>query len=186
MSLAWYTYVLCLVSVNTWLWMSQSSVAPALGQAAPSILGPWSGVSCLPHPSTFGVWEAELQDKMGAAADSLGGDVQKGAPALGEKGAPPTSLAPGVASPPCPTLGLRVGLEWRVQGCWDSTPYSPVPVPDPAPGMSPHAPASWGSYRMGTTRSWTSACAREFCSRPSWERRCGTFWGSPGGRQGAQ
>lgn len=110
MSLAWYTYVLCLVSVNTWLWMSQSSVAPALGQAAPSILGPWSGVSGLPHPSTFGVWEADLQDKMGAAADSLGGDVQKGAPALGEKGAPPTSLAPGVASPPCPTLGLRVGL----------------------------------------------------------------------------
>lgn len=36
-SLVRYTYVLCVVSVNTWLWMSQSSPAP--GQAVPSILG---------------------------------------------------------------------------------------------------------------------------------------------------
>lgn len=57
-SLVWYTYVLCVVSVNTWLWTSQSSPAP--GQAVPSILG--HGVElavCLVLP-LLKAWEAEM------------------------------------------------------------------------------------------------------------------------------
>lgn len=42
-SLAWYTYVRCVVSVNTWLWTSQSSVAPVPDQAAASTLGQCMG-----------------------------------------------------------------------------------------------------------------------------------------------
>lgn len=47
-SLALYTYVRCMVSVNTWLQTSQSSVASVPGQAVLSILESCSRVSCLP------------------------------------------------------------------------------------------------------------------------------------------
>lgn len=52
-SLAWYTYVWCVVSMNTWLWMSQNSVvAPVPGQATPSTLRQCIKMSCLLCPST--------------------------------------------------------------------------------------------------------------------------------------
>jgi len=96
-SLVWYTYVLCVVSVNTWLWTSQSSPAP--DQAAPSILG--HGVElavCLTLP-LLGCGRPRLGScsppTQGAAADSLGGDIQPEAPVLGEEGSSPAFLAPG-------------------------------------------------------------------------------------------
>lgn len=59
-SLAWYTYVLWVVSANTWLWTSHSSTAPAPGQAGPSSLWSWCQMSRLPFPYTSGVQAPNL------------------------------------------------------------------------------------------------------------------------------
>lgn len=163
-SLAWYTYVRCVVSMNTWLWMSHSSPAPAPSQAAPSILWWWSWVSCLPSSCTSGVWAAKPHPKMGVpASPSLdpSGLSGRGSP---ERGPSPVQ---GEGSTNIPGQPLLPALPL---GC---------------PLMNCPHPACQGGYRMGTVHSWPSAWSPKSRSWSSLGRGCGTFCCSTGPRQGA-